>query len=40
MLLLDLYKKIEKRGFKVLYDGIAIKENYFIDAIINKDNSF
>lgn len=40
MLLLDLYKKIEKRGFKVLYDGVAIKENYFIDAIINKDNSF
>lgn len=37
MLLIDLYKKIEKRGFKVLYDGIAIKEDYFINIIIDKD---
>ena len=30
MLLLLLYKKIEKRGFKVLYDGIELQENYCI----------
>lgn len=40
MLLLNLYKQIEKRGFKVLYDNIAINENYHIDATINIDNSF
>lgn len=38
MLLLDLYKKIEKRGFKVLYKDKDIDENYFIDAIINKES--
>ena len=30
MLLLLLYKKIEKRGFKVLYDGNELQENYCI----------
>ena len=30
MLLLLLYKKIEKRGFKVLYDGTELPENYCI----------
>lgn len=39
MLLLDLYKKIEKRGFKVLYNNSLIDENYFIDAIINIKES-
>jgi len=38
MLLIDLYKKIEKRGFKVLYNKIPIKENYFISISIDKDN--
>lgn len=30
MLLLLLYKKIEKRGFKVLYDENELQENYCI----------
>ena len=30
MLLLLFYKKIEKRGFKVLYDGNELQENYCI----------
>ena len=30
MLLLLLYKKIEKRGFRVLYDGTELQENYCI----------
>ena len=30
MLLLLLYKRIEKRGFKVLYDGNELQENYCI----------
>lgn len=41
MILLLLYKKIEKRGFKVLYNDIPINENYYItddiDAISYKD---
>lgn len=31
MIMLLLYKKIEKRGFKVLYKGNSIPENYHID---------
>ena len=40
MMLLLLYKKIEKRGFRVLYNGNSIPENYIItckiDGIIYK----
>ena len=36
MLLLLLYKKIEKRGFKVLYKGKELNENYYIDFNINE----
>ena len=35
MLLLLLYKKIEKRGFKVEYKGKELIENYYIDFNIN-----
>lgn len=34
MILLLLYKKIEKRGFKVLYKGIELNENYYINLSI------
>lgn len=41
MILLLLYKRIEKRGFKVLYNDFPINENYYImseiDAISYKD---
>lgn len=36
MILLLLYKKIEKRGFKVLYKGKELNENYYIDFSINE----
>ena len=36
MILLLLYKKIEKRGFKVEYKGKELIENYFIDFKINE----
>ena len=36
MILLLLYKKIEKRGFKVLYKGKELNENYYIDFNINE----
>ena len=36
MILLLLYKKIEKRGFKVLYKGKELSENYYIDFNINE----
>ena len=36
MILLLLYKKIEKRGFKVLYKGKELNENYYIDFKINE----
>ena len=36
MILLLLYKKIEKRGFKVLYKGKELIENYYIDFSINE----
>ena len=35
MILLLLYKKIEKRGFKVLYNGTPIRENYFITSEVD-----
>lgn len=36
MILLLLYKKIEKRGFKVLYKDNELNENYYIDFKINE----
>lgn len=36
MILLLLYKKIEKRGFKVLYNNIEINENYYIISEIDN----
>lgn len=36
MILLLLYKKIEKRGFKVEYKGKELIENYYIDFNINE----
>ena len=39
MILLDLYKKIEKRGFRVLYNNESICDNYFINAIIDVEKS-
>lgn len=39
MLLLDLYKKIEKRGFKVKYKSIEIEKDYYIDAVLNTEYS-
>lgn len=36
MILLLLYKKIEKRGFRVLYKDNEIRENYHIDFNINE----
>ena len=35
MILLLLYKKIEKRGFKVLYNDKPIRENYLITSDID-----
>ena len=39
MLLLSLYKMIEKRGFKVKYKGVEIEKDYYIDCILNKEYS-
>lgn len=39
MILLDLYKKIEKRGFRVLYNNESISDSYFINAIIDVEQS-
>ena len=36
MILLLLYNKIEKRGFKVTYKGKELIENYYIDFKINE----
>ena len=36
MILLLLCKKIEKRGFKVLYKNNELSENYYIDFKINE----
>ena len=34
MLLILLYKRIEKRGFKILYKNKELEENYFIKCNI------
>lgn len=39
MLLLSFYKKIEKRGFKVKYNGVDLEKEYYIDCELNKDYS-
>jgi len=36
MILLLLYKKIEKRGFKVLYKNNELSENYYINFSIDE----
>ena len=36
MILLLLYKKIEKRGFKVLYKNNELNENYYINFSIDE----
>ena len=36
IILMLLYKKIEKRGFKVTYKGKELKENCFVDFEINE----
>lgn len=36
MILLLLYKRIEKRGFKVTYKDKLLNENYYIDFNINE----
>lgn len=36
MILLLLYKRIEKRGFKVTYKNKLLNENYYIDFNINE----
>lgn len=37
MVLLSLYKQIEKRGFKVLYKGVSLNKDYFINCILDKE---
>lgn len=39
MILLLLYKKIEKRGFRVLLLNKELKDNYYIDCFIDNINS-
>ena len=39
MLMLTLYKMIEKRGFKVKYKGVEIEKDYYIDCILNSEYS-
>lgn len=39
MLLLTLYKLIEKRGFKVKYKGVEIEKDYYIDCVLNSEYS-
>lgn len=39
MILLLLYKKIEKRGFRVLLLNKDLKDNYYIDCFIDNINS-
>ena len=36
IILLLLYKRIEKRGFRVLYNDKPIRENYYFDMKINE----
>lgn len=37
MILISLYKNIEKRGFRVEYKGKSIDEICYVDAILNCD---
>lgn len=39
MLMLSLYKQIEKRGFRVKYKGVDLEKDYFIDCLVNPDFS-
>ena len=39
MLLLAFYKMIEKRGFKVKYQGAELNKDYYIDCLLNKEYS-
>lgn len=39
MLLLSFYKKIEKRGFRVMYKGVELEKDYYIDCILNSEYS-
>lgn len=39
MLLLSLYKTVEKRGFKVKYKGVELEKDYYIDCVLNKEYS-
>ena len=34
MILLLLYKKIEKRGFRVIYKNKILEENYYIECLL------
>ena len=36
MILLSLYKNVEKRGFRVEYNNHEINDDYIIDACINN----
>jgi hypothetical protein len=39
MLLLSLYKMIEKRGFKVKYKGDVLIKDYYIECILDNNIS-
>lgn len=39
MLLLSFYKMIEKRGFKVMYKGVNLEKDYYIDCLLNSTYS-
>lgn len=39
MLLLSLYKNIEKRGFKVKYKGVELIKDYYIDCLLSQEYS-
>ena len=36
MILLLLYKKIEKRGFRIEYKGVRLSDNYFVFTMISE----
>ena len=40
LFILLLYRKIEKRGFRVLYKNKEIKENYYFNITLNSEISF
>lgn len=39
MLLIDLYRKIEKRGFRVLYNDVEISGKCHINSLLDYENS-